>query len=328
MKQRFLLALLMALVSVWGLCQEASAQGEAMLTPVKDNTLYESETGALSNGAGQYLFAGRTRLEVNRRALLAFDVAGAVPEGAVLDSVRLTLQMSRTVGEAHTLALHRVLTDWGEGPSSPPENDNEGGGTDATAGDATWIHTFFDTDTWQTPGGDFASTASASVLVAREDVYTWSSTPEMVADVQAWLDAPEENFGWVLIGNEEAVLSTKRFDSRENPDTTAWPVLRLFYAVPTAVEAEADPALLSLAQNYPNPFRQTTTISYALRTSQPVTLDVYDTLGRSVATVVAAWQSSGFHQVPFDAGGLPRGVYVYRLSAGGFHQYRTMMVLR
>ncbi len=327
MKRRFSFALLVSLVASWGLCGDASAQREVALTPVEDNTLYESDTGALSNGAGDHLFAGRTRQRANRRALLAFDVARTVPEGATLDSVRLTLHMSRTVGTAaDAVALHRVLADWGEGASDAPAN--EGAGTAAATDDATWIHTFFDTGLWQNPGGDFDSTASASVLVGGEDAYTWGSTPAMVANVQAWLDAPEENFGWVLIGDEETVISTKRFDSRENPDTTARPVLRLFYSVPTAVEAEEDPALPRLAANYPNPFRQTTTISYVLRAPQPVTLVVYDALGRKVATLVAAWQSSGLHQVSFDASGLPEGVYVYRLSAGGFHQYRTMIVLR
>ena len=199
MKRRFLFALLVSLVASWGLCRDATAQREVALTPVKDNTLYESDTGALSNGAGDHLFAGRTRQGANRRALLAFDVAGAVPEGATLDSVHLTLHMSRTAGEAHTVALHRVLADWGEGASDAP--DNEGAGTAAATDDATWIHTFFDTGLWQNPGGDFDSTASASVLVGGEDAYTWGSTPAMAADVQAWLDAPEENFGWVLIGD-------------------------------------------------------------------------------------------------------------------------------
>ncbi len=325
MKRRFSLALLAFLVAASGLCREASAQGEAALRPVKDNTLYESDTGALSNGAGDHLFAGRTRQRANRRALLAFDVA--VPEGATLDSVRLTLHMSRTVGTGgDAVALHRVLADWGEGASDAP--GNEGAGTAAATDDATWIHTFFDTGVWQNPGGDFGPAVSASVLVGGEDDYTWGSTPAMVADVQAWLDAPEENFGWMLIGDEETTLSAKRFDSRENPDTTARPVLRLFYSVPTAVEAEEDPALPRLVANYPNPFNRTTTISYVLRAPQPVTLVVYDALGRKVATLVAAWQSSGLHQVSFDASGLPEGVYLYRLSAGGFYQDRAMIVLR
>ncbi|MFB3132885.1 MAG: hypothetical protein ACE10K_10235 [Rhodothermales bacterium] len=176
MKRRFSFALLVSLVASWGLCRDATAQREVALTPIKDNTLYESDTDTLSNGTGDHLFAGRTRQQANRRALLAFNVAGAVPEGATLDSVRLTLHMSRTIGTAaDAVALHRVLADWGEGASDAP--DNEGAGTAAATDDATWIHTFFDTGLWQNPGGDFDSTASASVLVGGEDAYTWGLDP-------------------------------------------------------------------------------------------------------------------------------------------------------
>ena len=91
-----------------------------------------------------------------------------------------------------------------------------GGGAPATQGDATWLHTFFDTDLWQNPGGDFSDTVSASLEVAGIGSYTWGPTPEMRQDVQEWLDQPESNFGWVLVGDEDARGATKRFDSREN----------------------------------------------------------------------------------------------------------------
>jgi hypothetical protein len=38
----------------------------------------------------------------------------------------------------------------------------------------------------------------------------------MAADIQAWLDNPSSNFGWVLLGKEGAEATAKRFDSREN----------------------------------------------------------------------------------------------------------------
>ena len=88
----------------------------------------------------------------------------------------------------------------------------------ALTGDATWIHTFFDTSFWTNPGGDFSESISASQEVAFEGSYTWGSTVNMVADVQLWLDQPETNFGWILIGNEDedSGSTAKRFDSREN----------------------------------------------------------------------------------------------------------------
>ena len=72
------------------------------LNPVKDNTLYEpiqQDTFAdMSDGVGPTMFAGKVKDALNqsgqvalRRAVLEFDVASAVPAGATIDSVQLTL---------------------------------------------------------------------------------------------------------------------------------------------------------------------------------------------------------------------------------------------
>jgi len=51
----------------------------------------------------------------------------------------------------------------------------------------------------------------------------------MVADVQGWLDQPATNFGWILIGNEAAPTTTKRFDTRESPISSNRPVLEVAF---------------------------------------------------------------------------------------------------
>ena len=38
----------------------------------------------------------------------------------------------------------------------------------------------------------------------------------MIADVQAWLDNPANNFGWLVLGDETAIGTAKRFDTRES----------------------------------------------------------------------------------------------------------------
>ncbi len=187
--------------------------------PTKDNTLYESTTGSLSNGAGQHFHAGRTGPKGGagiRRALLAFDIAGNIPAGSTITNVTLTLNLSRTNDGAgpRTVSLHRALADWGEGTSDAKRG--ESAGTTPTAGDATWIHTFFNTDFWANPGGDFLAFPSASIVVDQIGFYTWSSTTGMVTDVQSWLDTPGSNFGWILIGDESTATTLKRFDSRQN----------------------------------------------------------------------------------------------------------------
>ncbi len=200
------------------------------LPPTRDGTLYE-DSGDLGNGAGQFIFTGMTNQPHIRRAVLHFAVAGgSIPAGSTIDRVLLTLNMSRTAGGATVVNLHRLTTAWGEGASDAP--GAEGTGTAAAAQDATWTHTFFDSSMWATPGGDFVTTSSANAEVAGTGFYTWGSTTTMVADVQSWLDNPSENFGWIVIGDESAPLTAKRFDSRENDIVDNRPKLTVFYSQP------------------------------------------------------------------------------------------------
>ena len=207
------------------------AGADVVLDPAKDNTLFEDPAGALSNGAGQFLFAGMTRDTLSRRALVQFDVAGGgVPAGAVIDSVQLVLRMDRTIVGDIDVAIHRVTADWGEGSSDA--DFAEGTGAASQAGDATWIHRFFDTQAWTTPGGDYVAAPSATQTVG--DVvrtYAWGSTPTMVADVQGWLDQPGTNFGWIIIADESTHTTAKRFGSREEAEANR-PKLRIFYTEP------------------------------------------------------------------------------------------------
>ncbi len=195
--------------------------------PSKDNTLYESVSGAISNGSGSYIFTGATRRGEARRALIAFDVASTIPAGATVQSVSLTLNVSQTTAGPEPVSLHAVSADWGEGSSAAFAN--EGGGAPAEAGDATWTHTVVGGAAWATPGGDFDATPSATLTVGSMIPHTWDSTERMVADVQRWLDVPGGNFGWVLIGNESSTRTAKRFDSRENFEESLRPVLTVTY---------------------------------------------------------------------------------------------------
>lgn len=204
------------------------------LMAARDNTLIEDPDGEQSNGAGKYLFVGVTSAPEIRRALIAFDVAGAVPPGSTITSVPLTLALSKyAVPDEQQVALHRALADWGEGDSDAV--DNEGRGAPAGARDATWLHRFFDTETWENEGGDFAGEASASAAIGGPDLgggfapQTWGSTASLVADVQAWLDDPSSNFGWVIVGLEEGERTTKRFNSREHSSAESRPVLTVEY---------------------------------------------------------------------------------------------------
>jgi hypothetical protein len=193
------------------------AAATASIPASKDNTLYESAAGNVSNGAGQVFFAGRTSTFTNslRRGLIAFDIAGVVPAGSTIDGVRLRLHLTRVPLPATqtVITLHRLLADWGEGASDP--EFQEGGGAPAEPGDATWLHRFFNTSLWTSQGGDFVAASSASASVLDVGPYVWGPTAEMRADVQGWLDNPTGNFGWIVRGVEPTLQSARGFDTRQ-----------------------------------------------------------------------------------------------------------------
>jgi glucose/arabinose dehydrogenase len=204
-----------------------------VLSPIKDNTLYEDSSGSLSNGAGHHIFVGKTDRDTPRvrRGLIAFDIAENIPAGSRIDDVTLTLHMSRTTQlGSETVSLHRLLADWGEGASVAGGNEGQGG--QATNGDVTWLHTFSNNGFWNIPGGDFVGTISASLAIVGIGDYTWGPTDQMIADVQAWLNGPLTNFGWLLSGNEAASRTAKRFDSKENDVTDNRPELVVDFVTP------------------------------------------------------------------------------------------------
>lgn len=84
----------------------------------------------------------------------------------------------------------------------------------------------------------------------------------------------------------------------------------------------------NLSQNYPNPFNPTTTISYSLKKTSDVKIDIFDILGRKVSTLVNEEKPAGNYNVNFDASQLSSGVYIYRIQAGEFIQSKKMMLLK
>jgi hypothetical protein len=100
------------------------------------------------------------------------------------------------------------------------------------------------------------------------------------------------------------------------------------------------PSAFGLEQNYPNPFNPATTITFSLPsrgsagavsaagTMYATSLQVFDVLGRRVATLVNDYRAPGRYTVSFDASRLAGGTYFCRLTAGGQQDTRRMMLLR
>ncbi|MDD8017512.1 MAG: carboxypeptidase regulatory-like domain-containing protein [Bacteroidota bacterium] len=95
-----------------------------------------------------------------------------------------------------------------------------------------------------------------------------------------------------------------------------------------STNSSVQPKSYALAQNFPNPFNPSTTISYTLPASGNISLKVYNIVGQEVMTLVNGYQNSGEYRATFDAKGLASGIYFYRLQAGSFNQVKKMMLIK
>ncbi|MFA7288185.1 MAG: T9SS type A sorting domain-containing protein [Melioribacteraceae bacterium] len=85
-----------------------------------------------------------------------------------------------------------------------------------------------------------------------------------------------------------------------------------------------------LMQNYPNPFNPTTTITYQIPEAGKIKLEVFDLLGRKVATLFEGEELSGSYRLTLDAAklNLNSGVYFYQLTSGKNAQTKKMILLK
>jgi hypothetical protein len=98
----------------------------------------------------------------------------------------------------------------------------------------------------------------------------------------------------------------------------------------TSVEPvqNATPDGYGLSANYPNPFNPSTTLEFSLSGTSPVVLEVFDALGRKVATLANGVYEAGVYKAHFDATGLPSGLYYARMTAGTSSFTQKMMLTK
>jgi glycosidase len=88
------------------------------------------------------------------------------------------------------------------------------------------------------------------------------------------------------------------------------------------------PTQVRLLPNYPNPFNPTTTLHFELPKTSPVTIDIYDILGRRVAQALNTTLHAGTHQFIFDGSNLSSGTYLVRLTTDTQSLSTKMMLLK
>ncbi|MEM1041769.1 MAG: T9SS type A sorting domain-containing protein [Bacteroidota bacterium] len=137
---------------------------------------------------------------------------------------------------------------------------------------------------------------------------------------------------------DESTVTYTNFNARVTGDTSLddWQTLEGSLTETAAdgasVEATVSQARASeaavLEAVYPNPVGGQGSLRFSLLEAGPVRLAVYDVLGREVAWLAEGWREAGTHTASFDAGTLPSGTYVVRLSAAGQVHTQRVTVAR
>jgi len=218
------------------LCLMASASAHAdsvILQPNADTSLFEAFPNN-NLGANENMVAGANASLLRGRAVFRFDIAGAIPSNAIIQSASLTLTVVIVPpdgGQASTFDLRRLFVDWGEGAGT------NNAGTAAKPGETTWDARFYPSNLWTVPGGsisnDFSERVSASLFLGALGAYTFDSTSNLVSDVQTWSRNPATNFGWILMSeSEDIAFSVRRIGTRES--ITNAPLLNVHFTLPIA----------------------------------------------------------------------------------------------
>ena len=214
------LSWLLLIASLWSASVGAAGAASISLNPAQDTFISEYVPRAGPNGTDVDMVIGTQGANVGftrNRGLIQFDLS-AILAGAVVTSVtlRLTVTSIPLAPASSNFELHRLVQGW---------DDLE----------STWSLRLDPDENWAVPGGqggaDFSATSSGRVRVSGLGDYTFASTPELIADVNAWLANPATNHGWLVKTENESVgFMARRFASREG--SSGAPVLEVRFEVP------------------------------------------------------------------------------------------------
>jgi len=90
---------------------------------------------------------------------------------------------------------------------------------------------------------------------------------------------------------------------------------------------------LTLNQNFPNPFNNSTVISYSIPIPVDVTLSIYDLQGRLISNLDAGYKAAGTHSISWHGEtwkgiSVPSGFYIYTLNAGDKRESKKLLLLK
>jgi hypothetical protein len=168
------------------------------------------------------------------------------------------------------------------------------------------------------------------------------STTAFVNQDSVQLTAPERNAGWYYFtipdtafggfGQGDSIYFY--CDGYDQGGTYAASDVQLIVAgvgwfLDTPERVNNTPSEFQLLGNYPNPFNPSTRIEFTIPSATNIDLKIYNTLGQEVAVLADNLRiDAGRYAYTFDAGNLPSGVYIYRLTAGSISDSKKMILVK
>ena len=99
---------------------------------------------------------------------------------------------------------------------------------------------------------------------------------------------------------------------------------------PTGVENYSDlmPQQFELGQNYPNPFNQSTAIQFSVPIRNRISITIYNMVGEVIEVLLDKEMQPGKHRILWDNSNLAAGIYIYKMVAGSFADYKMCILLK
>jgi hypothetical protein len=84
----------------------------------------------------------------------------------------------------------------------------------------------------------------------------------------------------------------------------------------------------NLDQNYPNPFNSSTMISFNIRNTSNVSLEIFNLIGQKVSTIISGELTAGNYTRQWNPGNMPNGIYFYKLKVGAQTEVKRLVLIK
>ncbi len=165
--------------------------------------------------------------------------------------------------------------------------------------------------------------------------YTLDLTYEEYIGNMSYVLAPGE-FAEYHIGfrpTAEGVFPAYLIIHSDDPNARVTNVSLMGSATPVSTEDGVNPIITELGTNYPNPFNPITTISFSLKESGPVAINIYNILGQKVKTLLSGETPAGSWSLTWNGKddknkSVASGVYFYKMQTQGYTNTRKMILMK